>query len=59
MKKLIALAFAILLGSSIGCGGQGIDPSAAVPETTPEQDMSELKKGMESGEIDPATYGKQ
>lgn len=59
MKKLTVLVFAILLGSSLGCGGGGVDPSAAVPEATPEQHMLEVEKAMESGGIDPATYGKQ
>jgi len=59
MKKLTVLAFAILLGSSIGCGGQGVSPSAATPPKTPEQDMETIEKAAESGTIDPKTYGKQ
>ena len=59
MKKLIALAFSIVLVSSIGCGGGGVDPSAAAPATTPEEDTAGIEKAMESGEIDPGTYGKQ
>ena len=59
MKKLTVLAFAILLGTSIGCGSQGVSPSAATPPKTPEQDMQAIEKAAESGEIDPGTYGKQ
>ncbi len=59
MKKLTMLAFAIVLGRSIGCGGGGVPPSAAVPATTPEQTTTELEKAAESGEMDPATYGQQ
>ncbi|MEO8497409.1 MAG: hypothetical protein ABI614_20250 [Planctomycetota bacterium] len=59
MKKLTILAFAILLGGFIGCGGGGVPPSAAAPSTTPEQTTAELEKAVESGKIDPATYGKQ
>ena len=59
MNKLTALAFAILLGSSIGCNGGGTDPSAAAPAKTPEQNTAEIEKAVESGQIDPGTYGKQ
>jgi hypothetical protein len=58
MKKLTALAFAMLLGSAIGCSGGGVDPSAAAPPTTPEQNTAEIEKAAASGAIDPATYGK-
>jgi hypothetical protein len=58
MKNLATLAFAILLGSLVGCS-RGIDPSAATPPTTPEQETATIEKAMESGEIDPATYGKE
>ncbi|HRX77747.1 MAG TPA: hypothetical protein P5307_01735 [Pirellulaceae bacterium] len=58
MNKLIALTFAIVLGCSIGCGGDGVPPSAAAPTTTPEQDMKKIEQAMESKQIDPATYGK-
>lgn len=59
MKKLTVLAFAILLGSAIGCGNEGnVAPSAAAPVTSPEQDMAGIEKEMESKDIDPATYGK-
>ena len=57
MKKLITLAFSIVLVSSIGCGGGGVDPSAAAPVPAPEETTTEIEKGVESGEIDPATYG--
>ena len=61
MKKLIVLARLIVPVSlfTIGCGGDGVDPSAAAPETTPEETTAEIEKAMESGEIDPSSYGKQ
>ncbi len=60
MKKLTILAFAIVLGSSIGCGGSGdVSPSAAAPASTPEQEMKSIENAVESGKIDPSTYGKQ
>lgn len=59
MKTFIALAFATLLGVTTGCGGGDVDTSAAAPATTPEQTTTEIEQAMESGEIDPATYGKQ
>ena len=59
MNKLTTLAFATLLGISVGCGGQGVDPSVAAPAKTPEQNTAEIEKAMESGKINPATYGKQ
>jgi len=59
MKKLTVLAFAILLGSLIGCGNQGVSSDAAAPPKTPEQDMATIEKAAESGAIDPGTYGKQ
>ena len=59
MKRLFVLASAILLASSIGCGSQGVDPSAAAPAPTPEDTTSEIEEAMGSGEIDPSSYGKQ
>ncbi|MBC8354848.1 MAG: hypothetical protein H8E66_22960 [Planctomycetes bacterium] len=59
MKKLTVLAFTILLGSLMGCGGEGVDSSAAGPPTSPEQDMSAIEQGVKSGEIDAASYGKE
>lgn len=58
MKKLTALAFAILFGITVGCGGEGVSPSAGAPPKTPEQDMQTIEKAAESGKIDPGTYGK-
>jgi len=58
MKKLAVLAFAIVLGVSIGCGGEGVPSSAAAPTAAPEQEMQKIEKAMESKQIDPATYGK-
>ena len=59
MKKLTTLVLAISLGISVGCGGPGTDQSAAAPEKTPEQEMTTIEKAAESGQIDPATYGKE
>ncbi len=59
MKKLTALAFAILFGITVGCGGQGVNPSAAAPPQTPEQEIQSIEKAAESGKMDPETYGKQ
>jgi len=60
MKNLIALGFAIGLGFCVGCSTQGTDASKATgPAPTQEQQEADLQKAMDSGAIDPATYGKQ
>jgi len=58
MKKLILLGFTVLLGTLTGCGGGGTDPSLATPPQAPEQHTSDVQKAMESGKVNPATYGK-
>ena len=59
MKKLVFLAALPLLSFSLGCGPKPTDTSNAVPPPTAEDTTSEIEKAMDSGEIDPETYGKE
>lgn len=57
MKTCTVLVFSVLLTFAGGCGG--VDSSQATPKVAPEETMKELEQAAESGEIDPATYGKE
>lgn len=57
MKKVLAVAL-LSAGFAVGCGPT-YDESESAPVPTEEQTGQEIEKAMESGEIDPATYGKE
>ena len=58
MKKFILVAVMMLFGSCLGCGPGATDTSGSTPPQTEEEVTQEIEKAVESGEIDPATYGK-
>jgi hypothetical protein len=52
-------AFALMLcGFCLGCGPEATDTSTVPPAPTQEQSTEEIQKAMDSGQIDPAKYGK-
>ena len=58
MKKSVFVAVMVLFGSCLGCGPGATDTSGNPPPQTEEDVTQEIEKAIESGEIDPATYGK-
>jgi hypothetical protein len=59
MKKSLLAAVMMLFGSCLGCGPGATDTSNSPPPKTQEEVTQELESAVESGEIDPATYGKE
>jgi hypothetical protein len=60
MKKLVFLGMAMLVGFAIGCGGVDETPTSADTGAMDQaQQESDLKKAVESGALDPATYGQE
>lgn len=60
MKKLFALSCLLSLVVAIGCGVEATDPSKATgPAPAQEQHEADIQKAMDSGAIDPSTYGRQ
>jgi hypothetical protein len=58
MKKAVYLVLAVVFTCSLGCGPSATDTSDVPPAPTAEDTTQEIEKAMESGEIDPQSYGK-
>jgi hypothetical protein len=58
MQKAAFFAVALLLGSSLGCGPTATDTSNVPPPPTQEETTQEIEKAVESGKIEPGSYGK-
>jgi hypothetical protein len=59
MKNFVFLAALPLLSFCLGCGPKAMDTSGSDAPPTTESTQEELESAVESGEIDPATYGKE
>jgi len=60
MKNFVFLAAALpLIAVCLGCGPEATDTSNAVPPPTAEGTQTEIEEAMDSGQIDPETYGKE
>ena len=59
MKKLVLLAALPMLGLCLGCGPKATDTTGSDTPPTTESTQTELENAVESGEIDPETYGKE
>lgn len=58
--KLIALAAVVSLSIPLaGCSGGGADVQSDIRTTTVGQELSDLKKALDSGAINQAEYEKQ
>ena len=58
MRKVSLIAAGILAGCCVGCGPTATDTSKVPPPPTQEQTTEEIQKAVESGKIDPESYGK-
>ncbi|GEM_PF-5163839 len=58
MKNFTFVVLMMLFGSFWGCGPSATDTSGTAPPLSEEEIAQELEKAVESGKIDPATYGK-
>lgn len=58
MKKFLCL-LVMALGFTAGCGEKPADTSQTPPPKATEDTSQEIQSAMDSGKIDPATYGKE
>ncbi len=57
MMRFSAFVGVVALSLSLGCGAPKVDTSTSVPPPSSEDVTQDIEKAMESGAIDPETYG--